>query len=350
MSFDLTELQESARQVLSGERVSVPEEATWTQVAELGWLMVAVPEELGGLGMNAQGPVILQTELGRKLSGAPYLPAVLAIEAFCGSDHAEREAWLERLMSGEFVAAPLADGSLKIAQADGNGFAVSGTATAVQSADKAEHLLVWDAQSQCVALVALQQRGVTVTPRHSWDETRRLFDVVFDSVQVEGQWILASGDRAASLARRIATLRDFGLAADAIGAAGILLELTVEYLQTRRQFGRPLAMFQALKHRCADLKALVTGADALLQSHLTRCVDDLGSESAERLGEGVKLLACDMFRRVAEESLQLHGGIGMADEHPCHLFLKRALLSEHLGRGLSRYENDLAAALLNPAA
>ena len=120
MSFDLAELQESARQVLSGEMVSVPEEATWTQVAELGWLMVAVPEELGGLGMNAQGPVILQTELGRKLSGAPYLRAVLAIEAFCGSAHAEREAWLERLMSGEFVAAPLADGSLKIAQADGN--------------------------------------------------------------------------------------------------------------------------------------------------------------------------------------------------------------------------------------
>lgn len=349
MSFDVTELQESARQVLSGETVSVPEASTWTQVAELGWLMVAVPEELGGLGMNAQGPVVLQTELGRKLSGAPYLSAVLAIEAFCGSGHAEREAWLERLMSGEFVAAPLADGSLKIAPT-GSGFTVSGTATAVQSADKAEHLLVWDEPGQCVALIALEQSGVTVAARHSWDETRRLFDVAFDSVQVEEALVLARGDAAAALARRIATLRDFGLAADAIGAAGMLLEMTVEYLQTRRQFGRPLAMFQALKHRCADLKALVTGADALLQSHMAQCVDELGSERAELLGEGAKLLACDMFRRVAEESLQLHGGIGMADEHPCHLFLKRALLSEHLGRGLSHYENDLAAALLNPAA
>lgn len=349
MSVDLMELQESARQVLGGETVSVPEDATWAQVAELGWLMVAVPEELGGLGMNAQGPVVLQTELGRKLSGAPYLSGVLAIEAFCGSTHAERESWLERLMGGEFVAAPLADGSLAIEQTD-HGFTVRGTATAVQSADKAEQLLVWDVQSRCVALLALNQDGVTVTPRESWDETRRLFDVALDSVALQADAILASGDAAATLARRLATLRDFGLAADAVGAADMLLELTVEYLQTRRQFSRPLAMFQALKHRCADLKALVVGADALLQSHMGQCLDDLGSEQAELLGEGAKLLACDTFRRVAEESLQLHGGIGMADEHPCHLFLKRALLSEHLGRGLRRYENDLAAALLNPAA
>lgn len=349
MSVDLIELQESARQVLSGEEVSVQEDATWTQVAELGWLMVAVPEELGGLGMNAHGPVVLQTELGRKLSGAPYLPAVLAIEAFCGSNHAEREAWLERLMGGEFVAAPLADGSLNIESA-GDSFTVSGTAAAVQSADKAGHILVWSEQSQCIALVSLEQSGITVVPRNTWDETRRLFDVTFASAPVDAALVLARGDEAAALARRLATLRDFGLAADAIGAAGMLLEMTVEYLQTRRQFSRPLAMFQALKHRCADLKASVVGADALLQAHLAQCIEDLGGKQAEQMGEGVKLLACDMFRSVAEESLQLHGGIGMADEHPCHLFLKRALLSEHLGRGLSRYENDLAAVLLNSAA
>lgn len=347
MSVDFIELQESARQVLSGETVSVPEDGTWAQVAELGWLMVAVPEELGGLGMNAQGPVVLQTELGRKLSAAPYLSAVLAIEAFCASGHDGREAWLARLMSGEFVAAPLADGALTIEPA-GDGFTVSGTATAVQSADKAEQVLVWS--EQCVALVSLQQAGVSVVPRNTWDETRRLFDVTLSSVAVAADAVLASGEAAVTLARRVVTVRDFGLAADAVGAAAMLLELTVEYLQTRRQFGRPLAMFQALKHRCADLKALVAGADALLQSHLAQCVDELGSERAEHLGMGVKLLACDMFRRVTEESLQLHGGIGMADEHPCHLFLKRALLSEHLGRGLGRYENDLAAALLHPAA
>ena len=222
MSVDLMELQDSARQVLGGETVSVPEDATWAQVAELGWLMVAVPEELGGLGMNAQGPVVLQTELGRKLSGAPYLSGVLAIEAFCGSTHAERESWVERLMGGEFVAAPLADGSLAIEQTD-HGFTVRGTATAVQSADKAEQLLVWDVQSRCVALLALNQDGVTVTPRESWDETRRLFDVALDSVALQADSILASGDAAATLARRLATLRDFGLAADAVGAADMLL-------------------------------------------------------------------------------------------------------------------------------
>lgn len=349
MSVDLIELQDSARQVLGSEEVCAPEDATWSQLAELGWLMVAVPEELGGLGLNAQGPVVLQAELGRKLAAAPYLPAVLAIEAFCASGHAERESWLERLMSGEFVAAPLADGSLNIEQA-GDGFVVSGTAVAVQSADKAGHLLVWSAEAACVVLVSLDQPGVTVTARKSWDETRRLFDVECSSVEVDSTLIIDRGDGAAELCRRLATLRDFALAADAVGGAAALLELTVEYLQTRRQFSRPLAMFQALKHRCADLKALVAGAEALLLDSMARCADDLGSEAAALKGEGAKLLACDMFRRVAEEALQLHGGIGMADEHPCHLFLKRALLSEHLGRGVGRYEDDLAAGLLNAGA
>ncbi len=344
MSVELNELQDSARQVLGGEAVCAPEDATWNHVAELGWLMVAVPEDLGGLGMKADGPVVLQTELGRKLAAAPYLPAVLAIEAFCATDHEEREQWLEQLMAGQLVAAPLAEGTLGI-ERSGEACTVSGVAAAVQSADRASHILVWDAAVGCVALVGLDQAGVTVTPRQTWDETRRLFDVAFASVTVDDTLVLACGDAGKGLCRRLGTVRDFGLAADAVGGAGALLDMTVEYLQTRRQFSRPLAMFQALKHRCADLKALVAGAEALLADSLARQVDDLDSEAAQLTAEGARLLACDTFRAVAEESLQLHGGIGMADEHPCHLFLKRALLSEHLGRG-SRYADDLAAGLL----
>ena len=140
--------------------------------------------------------------------------------------------------------------------------------------------------------------------------------------------------------------RDFALAADAIGGADALLKQTVEYLQTRVQFKRPLAMFQALKHRCADLKAATAAADAMLSDALHRVDGNLGGAEAELKAKGAKLLATTTFMRVAEEGLQLHGGIGMADEHPCHLYLKRALLSEQLGGANDSYAASIAAGLL----
>jgi alkylation response protein AidB-like acyl-CoA dehydrogenase len=124
----------------------------------------------------------------------------------------------------------------------------------------------------------------------------------------------------------------------------------VDYLQTRQQFGRPLALFQALKHRCADLKAQTEGAQALLLDNLGRLDETPGEADtlavAERLGRAAKQLACAAYAAVAEESLQLHGGIGMTSEHSCHLFLKRAMLNEHLGGPQQNYDVGLAASLL----
>jgi alkylation response protein AidB-like acyl-CoA dehydrogenase len=103
--------------------------------------------------------------------------------------------------------------------------------------------------------------------------------------------------------------------------------MTVEYLKTRKQFDRPIAMFQALKHRCADLKTHVVAAEALLWQ---RAAD----ESASIADLGVtKALANDVYRSVTEETIQLHGGIGLTDEHSCHLFMKRAMLNAQLSGG-----------------
>jgi len=137
-----------------------------------------------------------------------------------------------------------------------------------------------------------------------------------------------------------------GLAADAVGGANALLELTVEHLQVRRQFGRPLALFQALKHRCADLKTLIAAAEALLLDSLGRLGDAIADAEAELKAETAKYLASSTYAKVAEEALQLHGGIGMAAEHQCHLFLKRALLNEQLGRQDECYALDIADSLL----
>lgn len=343
MNSEIKELRESALQVISDSGLAADENTTWPQIAELGWLMVSAPEELGGLGFGIAGVCALQLEMGRGLSTVPYLPAMLAIEAVCNGEIDDREGWVERLSTAaDFVSAPLADSAFTVANNTLNGFV-----TAVPSADNASHVLV--SNSDCVALVPLNATGVNLVARQAWDETRRLFDVQFNNVALDAKLTLASGVAAKVLSQRIATLRDFALAADAVGGAAGILAMTVEYLQTRQQFGRPLALFQALKHRCADLKAQVEAADALLHDNLSKIAANFGSteiaDDAENKGKAAKRLACGAFALIAEDALQLHGGIGMTEEHNCHLYLKRALLNDQLGRGDS-YEMDLAENLL----
>lgn len=330
---ELNELRDSARQVLSGLGLAVSEEKVWPIVTDLGWLLVGVPEALNGLGQGVAGSCAFHAELGRSLAAVPYAAATIAIDAICHSTIADQQGWVERFTTGELVTASLAESSVTISNNK-----ISGTLSAVPSADKASHVLITN--GDCVALLPLNQPGVELTARKTWDETRRLFDLRLNNAALDSKLTLASGTAAQSLSSRISTLRDFALAADAVGGAEALLEMTVEYLKTRKQFGRPLALFQALKHRCADLKMLVSSAEALLNDSLGRVGNQLDNTNASNAAKAAKLLACSVYARVAEESLQLHGGIGMTAEYPCHLYLKRALLNEHLGSG--SYELDIA--------
>jgi alkylation response protein AidB-like acyl-CoA dehydrogenase len=341
MNSEIKELHESARQVIDGLGLAADEQSTWSTIAELGWLMVSAPEELGGLGMGLEGLCALQLEQGRGLVTVPYLPALLSIEAIVHGELADKASWLERLTTGEsYVAAPLADSAITVARNDDT-LTLTGLLTTLSSVDRASHVLV--ATDAVVALLPVA--SAQVTARRTWDTTRRFSDLRFDGVAVDKSLVVAVDAAAAALTRRLATMRDFALAADAVGGAAAILKMTVDYLQTRQQFGRPLAMFQALKHRCADLKAQVEAADALLHDNLARAGDDLAGAEAETLARAAKQLACAVYAAAAEEGIQLHGGIGVTEEYPCHLFLKRALLNEQLGRG-DCYEQALADELL----
>lgn len=333
----LREMQDSARRVMDGLGLAAPEQPTWNQVVELGWLMVSVPEALSGLGMGSAGACALHTELGRGLATAPYLPAMLALEALCQSALDGREAWLERVMGGELVTAPLADSKIHL-----DAEVVQGVATGVQSADTATHVLLWTQSRDLVFLVELNQPGIECVERASWDATRRLFDVRLEKVALNSVVRLAEGADADTLIQRLLIQRDVAQAAEAAGGASALLERTVEHLQTRVQFKRPLAMFQALKHRCADMKASIAAAEALLADVQRQLTDRQDLSVQVMRAAGAKMMVTSMFAQVGEESLQLHGGIGMADEHPCHLFLKRALLSQQLGAANDTYSIEIA--------
>ena len=170
--------------------------------------------------------------------------------------------------------------------------------TAVPDADLASHAL--QVNSELIALVPLSE--CEIVKQETWDGTRRLFDV---KVPDEQGVTLAKGEVARDLAEAIRANMLLALAADALGGAEAALAVSVEHLGTRRQFDRPLAMFQALKHRCADLRVAISLADALLWQ------ESASSELALARAGALKALACRVYKQTAEEAFQLHGGIGL---------------------------------------
>jgi alkylation response protein AidB-like acyl-CoA dehydrogenase len=334
VSVELNQLRDSVRQVVSGIGQYGAKQSLWDQGIELGWLMVSIPESLDGLDMGVAASSVVNIELGRGLCAAPLSSALLSIEALCDSNLTEKSDRLMQALSGKLLSLPFANSSIRLNDSSLNGYAI-----ALQGAGQATEALLWTEDQKLLFLASLDQSNLKCVERSTRDVTRTLFDVHLQNLSLTEQTILAEGSQAQQLISALLTRRDISLAADSIGAASELLEMTIEHLTTRVQFRRPLAMFQALKHRCADLKVQIAASEALLFDALTRPLSESRAMAA-------KQLCCTSFAKVAEESLQLHGGIGMADEHDCHLFLKRALLNMHLGRGEAVYGQAVARGFL----
>lgn len=320
MRIELGELRDAARKAFPVDGLRPARDASWQLIVEMGWLMMPLSEAAGGLGLGRDAVATIHFEMGRVLSRAPLIPALLALQALeNGAGLADQAGWLERAAGGEYIAVSLEAGNSIVA----DGAALTGTLRAVADADMAGHILV--CAPGLVALVPGDGAGVTVTERELWDESRRLFDVTLDGHKAAPELIVARDNSADLISAELRADLLVAMAADALGGANATLDMTVEYLRTRKQFDRPIAMFQALKHRCADLKTRLVSAEALLWA---RAGDAKASEV--QLG-ALKALACEVFRFVAEEAIQLHGGIGLTEEHHCHLFVKRAELDRWLG-------------------
>ena len=317
--IELSELRDAAQKAFPADKLSPARDASWALVAEMGWLMVDLPEEAGGLGLGREAAATLHFEMGRVLGTAPLIPATLALEVIARSTElADRDGWIERICGGEYVPLHMLRHGL-VANPDGS---VSGRVPGFFEADMAKHVLAVTPQGY--ALIPLDGDGVTLEERAMWDPSRRMFDLVLTHHTIDSALVVASGDAAGSLHDATSGPAQLAVAADCLGGANAALEMTVEYLKMRRQFERPLAMFQALKHRCADLKIAIVAAEALLW---VRARD--ASASATDLG-ALKAHCAEVYRMVVEEMVQLHGGIGLTEEHQSHLFLKRALLNLQL--------------------
>jgi alkylation response protein AidB-like acyl-CoA dehydrogenase len=315
-------------QVLAGTEGDDPcDTKLWRAVAaDLGCAGLAVPEELGGAGASFREAAVVLEELGRAVAPVPYLgSAVLATAVLLDCGESELLAQLAAGSRSAALALPFstAPGAAFPAtvRAEGGEPAtarLTGVVRSVADGLAADVLLV-PADGDLYAVDAVDGAEVRRTAVTSLDMTRRLCDVVLSSAPARR---VATGEAARSAVAAALTTGAALLASEQLGVAERCLELTVEYVKTRHQFGRPIGSFQGLKHRLADLWVAVTQARAVAR-HAAACVAEGDPDTG--VAVAVAQAHCSAVAvKAAEECVQLHGGIGFTWEHPAHLYLKRA--------------------------
>jgi alkylation response protein AidB-like acyl-CoA dehydrogenase len=303
---------DAVTRIYDGDRSLV--DGLWKSLADIGLAGLLVPEDRGGQGASAREAAVVLEELGRTAAPVPFLTSsVIATMALLDSD----STLLEQLAAGERVAALAVPWSIapdvELPAVRLESGRLTGTITSVAGVIEADVLLV----AAGSGLYAVDVSAVTVTPRVCLDMTRQLADVSLDGVS--GALVLADAEPAV---RRALDSGAALMASEQLGLARWCLETTVAYLKVRKQFGRVLGGFQALKHRLADLYTDVeSGAAAARYAAATLAAGDRDATLAASIAQAYN---SDLAVRAAEEAVQLHGGIGMTWEHPAHLYLKRA--------------------------
>jgi alkylation response protein AidB-like acyl-CoA dehydrogenase len=299
-------------------------------------------------------------ELARGRMTEPILPTVLMAgnALLAGGSEAQRKEWLPRICEGEAV---LTLGHLERqsrfdpfdvaceARQDGAGWTLSGEKTFVPDAAAAERIVLTartgggrrDREGVALFLVDPKAKGVTLAevPAMDW---RRRYHVRLDKVKLDGAAQLTGGEPPDVALERALERATVGLSAEMLGAMNEAFTMTVAYLKTRKQFGVPIGSFQALKHRCAD-EFVQTELARSSVYYAAMCLDENMPDASIAVSTA-KARCNDAFHLVANESIQMFGGIGMTDEHDIGFYFKRARVSE-VTLGDSVYHRDRYARL-----
>ena len=320
--------------------------ALWsTLVEQIGVAALSIPEAYDGAGATWVETHLVCEELGRRLTPSPMLgSAVLAAQAVLASGDADACA---RLLPGIAAGEPAAlcwaglDGwAVPGVRADGAGSSdtaeLAGTAHHVLGADTAQTLLVVAVTGDTIGLfeVPADADGVTVTRVPVMDPTRTLSRVEFDSVTATAL------DTRPSFLPRLRAAAWAAVSAEQVGAARAVLDATVRYTQERKQFGRVIGSFQALKHRMADMYVRAETAASLSYSAAALVAEaqaagdgpegDAAAYAAEIEAAAAKVYCSEALQWITGEAIQLHGGVGITWEYDVHLYFKRAHGTAHL--------------------
>jgi alkylation response protein AidB-like acyl-CoA dehydrogenase len=338
----LTAMAPTSRVRQVGDDADHFDRSLWAAMSEQGWTAIELPADDGGLGLGAVEVSVLCEALGRHLAPAPYLGTVLCagvVQRARAEDHGGAE-WIERLAGGDAVGAlswPARADALVAERHDG-GWQISGRSDPVVFGPVADVVVTPAATAEGPALFLLHPSKPA--PEPAMDRTRSLGRL---DLRGETATRLGGAEAVDDLLDRAATAQ----CAEMLGAAGRVLELSVEYAKDRVQFGRPIGSFQAVKHRCADMLVDVEGMRSA--AYYAAWAVGAGDPDAPAAASAAKVWCSDASRRVMASGLQVHGGIGFTWEHDLHLYVKRAQLDQ-ISFGDARFHRDRIAAILRPRA
>ncbi len=326
----------------SGEGLGFDAHA-FAEMAEMGWAGIVAPEEFGGadFGFHSMGVVLEQ--LGRTLTASPLIVSSLAAATGLRLSGAAalREAWLPKIASGEAIVSVAIDegarhdprGISLSAKKSGAKYKLSGIKRPVLFGVAAHAVIVaartsgapGDEAGVTLFLAPTNSENLSRTPLIEI-EARGAAALHFDGVTLGPEAVLGAVDHGWPLLERMLDCARVGLSAQMLGSAESAFEITLAYLKTRKQFGQLIGSFQALQHRASVLHAELELTRSAVESALDAL--DANAPEAHELASLAKALAGDTFRRVAGEMIQMHGGIGMTEEHDAGLFLKRARIDD----------------------
>jgi alkylation response protein AidB-like acyl-CoA dehydrogenase len=359
LNDDQAMLQDSARDFISGEApVSHLREfrdknckdgfshSLWKQFSEMGFTGILVGEEDGGLGLGHVEAGIVLEEIGRNLTPSPFLTtSVAGVEALNAAGKDMRDRWLPGILSGDTVLGIAIDECAKHrpknialkAERSGNGFKLNGKKQFVIQGASADMLIVAArtggsaGETDGLTVFAVEKDAAGMSA-----ESARLVDsavaahVEFDNVEVTADAVIGEVDQGWGVLARMLRAGRVGSAAETVGVGAGAMDMTVDYLKQRKQFGSLIGSFQALQHRAAHLysemevaRSTVLKAQQLL---------DEGNDGAELMVSVAKAKAARATNLAVREGVQMHGGIGMTDEYDIGLYMKRdRALAEFMG-------------------
>ena len=341
----------------------------WSQFAELGLLMAPFSEEDGGLGGSAVDAMVVMEEFGKGIVTEPFIPSVVCGGGFLkhAGSSAQKENHLAGIMSGEQIFAfayaeprgryNLADLETT-AKKDGDGYVLNGHKAVVIAAPWATHFVVTartsggqrDAGGVSVFIVEKDASGVT-TRDYPTVDARRASEVYFENVSVGADALIGEADNGLPLVEQVADEAIAALCAEACGAMGVAHQMTVDYSRERKQFGTPIGKFQVLQHRMVDMFMEHQQAISLTYMATLKLGEDTATRKMAASAAKVKIGQAGRF--VGQESIQIHGGMGMTEELAVgHYFKRLTMIDAQLGNvdhHLKRY-TALSAAEMAVAA
>jgi len=324
--------------------------AVWDEMVALGWSGIAIPEHHGGSGLTLAEVATITEPMGRHLLATPFVSTQIAVQAIlAGGNAAQQAAILPRIAQGAIATTAVfeADGDwdLTAIATNGNALRLDGIKTLVLDAAVADIFVVSIRVDGAPALAILDATELPIgclLPETIIDETHRSARIDLTGIAIAADRLI-TGQAARATLRAIRDAALLLASAEATGGIAGVLDVTVDYLNTRTTFGRKIGSYQSLKHACADILVGLERSRSHLYHAATLCAGNEAPEIALRMA---KAEATEVFAYAGDRAVQFHGGFGFTWECDAQLFLRRAMWLQYTHGDAAHHRRKLADLLL----